>query len=97
MEQKTARFTPRVVVRLRRLRNRLYWAGCWEHGQRLKLPDDDEMFAALKSFMGFYRPRPAHDVAPAVVARRRTTARALKGARARWDEFQLESGADGAP
>jgi hypothetical protein len=89
---------PRVVVRLRRLRNRLYWAGCWESGQRLKLPDDDEMFDALNELHGVLQAEAsAHEVAPAIVARCKTTARALQGARARWDAFQLESGGGGAP
>jgi hypothetical protein len=81
---------PRVVVRLRRLRNRLYWAGCWEHGKRIALPTTEELDAALYDLHEVIK-REAWkpDQLPAVQDRLANSAAAARAARRCWDDVGL--------
>jgi hypothetical protein len=81
---------PRVVVGLRRLRNRLYWAGCWERGKRIELPTTEELDQALFDLHeAIQREGWKPDQSAAALERLAISAGALRAARECWDVVGL--------
>lgn len=77
---------PRVVARLRRLRNRLYWAGCRECGKRIELPTTAELDEAFEDLHdAIKREAWRADQTPAAKDRLANSAKVLRAARKRWD------------
>jgi hypothetical protein len=82
---------PRVVQRLRRLRGRLYWAGCRESGKPLTLPTNDELDEAMIDLHeALKREALAAADSYGVQQRLSNSAKAMRAARAKWDAVMVE-------